>query len=307
MSNPSPDVMQSPDAAAQTTRAPVEHSLLKKSGPDDMLLTVYRKVEKKLASQLTGRLMNIIGCELAVEMASSDTVQYADWHAGQEIDAVYLQYQFGVSATPIWVRISRLFLTACVDCFFGGNFDGKTCAEGNFTRSETSMIDRLAAAIGEGLTEGWSVVFETKIRYVGFVHDKYDIEMELDDPNILVGSARVALSGHAIEAMDFIQPIDGLVSIEPQFHRPMSRETSVIDPSWQKSLKESLDQVYMPVRSVLARPTMELSQLSRLAVGDILPVSPTDNVPLIIGDRVFAHGGIGEQNGGVAFKIKYFL
>lgn len=307
MSNTSPDTMQSADAATPAGHAPVEHSLLKKSGPDDMLMTVYRKVEKKLAGQLAGRLMNIIGCELAVEMATSDTSPFSDWHAAQETDAVYLQYQFGVSPTPIWIRISRLFLTACVDCFFGGQFDGETCTKGKLTRSEMGMIDRLAMAIGDGLTDGWSLVYETKIQYAGFVHDKADLEMELDDPNILVGSARVALFGHAIEAIDFIQPIDGLVSIEPQLHRPLSRETSAIDPVWQNSLKESLDQVYMPVRSVLARPTMELSQLSRMAVGDILPVSPTDNVPLIIGDRVFAHGCIGEQNGGVAFKIKYFL
>ncbi len=307
MSNPSPDVIQPTGADTPAAKAPVEHSLLKKSGPDDTLLTAYRKVEKKLASQLKNRLMNIVGCELAVEMASSDTSPYLDWHAAQEADAVYLQYLFGVSKKPIWVRISRLFLTACVDCFFGGNFDGQTCTKGNLTRSEKAMIDRLAGAICENLTDGWSAVLETKIRYAGFVHDKGDIEIELDDPNILVGSARVALSGHAIEAIDFVQSIDGLAEIEPQLNRPQSRETDVVDPVWQSSMKDSLDQVYMPVRSVLARPTMELSQLSRMAVGDILPVSPTDNVPLIIGDRVFAHGCIGEQNGGVAFKIKYFL
>ncbi|QTD55459.1 FliM/FliN family flagellar motor switch protein [Parasphingorhabdus cellanae] len=307
MSNPSPDAMQSTGADTQRAQAAVEHSLLKKSGPDDTLLTVYHKVEKKLAGQLKRRLTDIIGCELAVEMASSDTLAYLDWYAAQETDAVYLRYHFGVSTTPIWVRISRLFLTASVDCFFGGNFDGETCTKGNLTRSEKGMIARLAAAIGDGLTDGWSAVLETKVRFVGFVHDKGDIEMDLDDPNILVGSARVALSGHAIEAIDFIQSIDGLAEIEPQLNRPLSHEISVIDPVWQSALKDSLDQVYMPVRSVLARPTMELSQLSRMAVGDILPVSPTDNVPLIIGDRVFAHGCIGEQNGGVAFKIKHFL
>ena len=80
-----------------------------------------------------------------------------------------------------------------------------------------------------------------------------------------------------------------------------------IDPVWKDNLKDSVEQIYLPVRSVLARPTMQLSELSRLAVGDILPVAPTDNVPLIVGDRVFAHGSIGEQNGGVAFKIKNFL
>lgn len=307
MTNPSSETMSPSTADADAGRAPVEHSLLKKGGPDDLLLTVYRKVERKLAVQLKSHLMNVIGCELAVEMASGDTAPFTDWFAAQESDAIYLEYHSGASGPPLWVRVSRLFLTGCVDCFFGGQFDGEACAEGKLTRSEIGMIDRLAKAIGDSLTEGWSAIYETTVRYVGYIHDKHDLEMDLDDPNILVSSTRVALSGHAVEAIDFVQSIDGLVSIEPQLHRPVTRETNAADPVWQQSLKDSFDQVYMPVRSVLARPTMDLSQLSRLAVGDILPVSPTDNVPLIVGDRVFAHGSIGEQNGGVAFKIKQFL
>ncbi len=294
-------------ASAATDRAPAEHSLLKKGGPDDMLLTVYQKVEKKLASRIKAHLMSIVSCELGVEMASSDTLQFPKWHEALEGDAVYLEYHSGTSGPPMWVRVSRLFLTGCVDCFFGGQFDGETCAEGKLSRSETAMIDRLGKAIADSLAESWSVVYETTFRYAGYIHDKDDLEMDLEDPNILVSSARIALSGHAVEAIDFAQPIDGLTAIEPQLHRPVSRETNAIDPAWQRSLKESFDQVYMPVRSVLARPTMDLSKLSRLAVGDILPVSPTDNVPLIVGDRVFARGSIGEQNGGVAFKIKQFL
>ncbi len=300
MSNPS---SESPSSGG----APVEHSLLKKGGPDDMLLTVYRKVERKLASQLKRHLTNIVGSELSIELAAGETAPFADWLAGQETDSIYLQFHSGVTGPAIWVRISRLFLTGCVDCFFGGQFDGETCATGKLTRSEIGMIERLAGAVGESLSDGWSAVYETTVRYGGYIHDKIDLEIDLDDPNSLVSVARIALCGHAVEAIDFVQSIDGLAAIEPQLHRPAARETNTIDPVWQRSMKESFDQVYMPVRSVLARPTMDLSQLSRLSVGDILPVSPTDNVPLIVGDRVFAHGSIGEQNGGVAFQIKQFL
>src|SRR5690554_384191 len=304
--------MSNPSSATMSSRTAAEHSLLKKGGPDDMLLDVYRKVEKRLAGRLKVNLANITGSDLAVEMTSSDNLPLADWCAALDDDAIYLQFHAGVSVPAIWVRVSRLFLTGCVDCFFGGQFDGKTCTQGNLTRSEIGMIDRLAKALGNSLSEGWSAVCETTVRYAGHIHGidnpgADDLDLDLDDPNVLVSTARVALSGHAVKALEVVQPVDGLVAMEPQMHRPVSRETNSGDPVWQQALKESVEQVYMPVRSVLARPTMDLSQLSRLAVGDILPVSPTDNVPLIVGDRVFAYGSIGEQNGGVAFKIKHFL
>ncbi|MEP3227122.1 MAG: FliM/FliN family flagellar motor switch protein [Parasphingorhabdus sp.] len=286
---------------------PIEHSLLKKGGPDDHLLSAYRKVEKRLANQLKSQLMAFVSADLAIEMTGNETLQFPEWLQSIEGDAVYLEYHNGPSGPPIWVRISRTFLSGCVDCFFGGQFDGNSSASGKLSRSETAIIERLGKAIGDSLIEGWSVICETSFRYAGYIQDKDDLEMDLDDPNILISAASATLCGHAVEAFHFAQPIDGLVAIEPQLHRPVSRETNSVDPVWQRSLKDSFDQVYMPVRSVLARPTMNLSQLSQLSVGDVLPVSPTDNVPLIIGDRVFAHGSIGEQNGGVAFKIKQFL
>ena len=297
MSNPSPT----------PTPAPAEHSLLKKSGPDDTLLAMYGKVEKRLAGQLKGHLINVIGCELALELASSDKAKFTDWLGAQETDSVYLQFQFGISEAPIWVRISRPFLTACVDCFFGGQYDGESCAAGPLNRSELRMIERLGGAVEASLSASWSTICETAIRYSGFVHDKDDVEMRLENDDILAAAARIEISGHGVEAIELVQSVDGLATIDPQQSSPLTRENDIVDPDWQRSLKDSFDQVYMPVRSVLARPTMDLSQLSRLAVGDILPVAPTDNVPLIVGDRVFAHGSIGEQNGGVAFKIKHFL
>jgi flagellar motor switch protein FliM len=200
-----------------------------------------------------------------------------------------------------------LFLTACVDCFFGGQFDGQTSASGKLKRSEIGMIERVAEAVRGTLVEAWSAVYETTVRFDGFFHDKDEIEMVLEDKNALIAAIDIELSDHKIAAFDFVQTLDGLVAIEPQLNRTNSREVIEIDPIWQHSLKESVEEVFLPVRSVLARPTMQLSQLARLAVGDILPVAPTDNVPLIVGDRVFAHGSIGEQNGGVAFQIKNFL
>ena len=293
-------------AGAEAKTVPVEHSLLKRSGPDGMLLAIYRKVEKKLTGPLKNHLAKVIDCTVDLELTEADKMPFSSWLDGQETDSVYLRFQFGVSDAPIWVRMSRLFLTASVDCFFGGQFDGETSASGKLKRSEIGMIERLAEAIGSSLIESWAAIHETTVRFDGYFHDKDDVEMSLEDENVLISAISVNLSEHKLAAIDVVQSLDGLVAIEPQLNRPNSKEASEIDPIWQRSLKETVEEVFLPVRSVLARPTMDLAQLSRLAVGDILPVAPTDNVPLIVGDRVFAHGSIGEQHGGVAFQIKHF-
>ena len=294
-------------AGAENSSTPANHSLLKKGGQDDALLRAYNKVERRLDGLLARHLSNIIECKMTVEMGDSAKHSLDDWLSSQAEDSVYLEFHQGASETPILVRITRTFLTASVDCFFGGQFDGQGRSTGELKASEIAMIDRLAGAIASVLTNAWSALCDITVRYSGCYLRSEEIELDLDEETVFVSSTSVTLSGHKIAAMDILQTLDGLIAIEPQLNRPHHKTTNEIDPAWKASLKDSVEQIYLPVRSVLGRPTMRLSELSRLAVGDILPVAPTDNVPLIIGDRIFAHGSLGEQNGGVAFEIKQFL
>lgn len=307
MSSTSKNSNQTESEELSTNPAPVAHSLLKKSEPDDHLLKVYRKVEKKIEGALKTELVKLIDAPLNVELIAGEKIDFTQWLESQESDSIYLQFHIGVSDTPLWARMERLFLNACVDCFFGGQFNGESSISGKLKRSEIAMIERLARVIGTSLTKSWSAVCETHVRYSGYVHDRDEVEMDLDEQEVLVAKLSARFSEDSINALDLVQSIDGLIEIEPQLSRSTNKDVAEIDPIWQQSLKESVEEVFLPVRSVLGRPTMQLSQLSRLAVGDILPVAPTDNVPLIVGDRVFAQGSIGEQNGGVAFQIKHFL
>ena len=307
MTDSNPSSTDSETAAAENVAGPANHSLLKKGGPDDILLLAYKKVEKTLEGALKVHLSDVVDCEMTVQVGDSAKLSFQDWLAGQENSSVYLQFQVGALENPILVRVARTFLTASVDCFFGGHFNGESQSTGELKKSEIAMIERLGGGIATALTASWSTLFETSVRYTCCTYDKDEIELGLEDGNVLVSATSIELSGHEIAAIDVVQTLDGLIAIEPQLNRPHLREANEVDPVWKAGLRDSVDQIFLPVRSVLARPTMQLSELSRLAVGDILPVAPTDNVPLIVGDRVFAHGSIGEQSGGVAFKITNFL
>ena len=57
-------------------------------------------------------------------------------------------------------------------------------------------------------------------------------------------------------------------------------------------------------RAVVARPSLTLHELLNLKNGDIIPVSISRSVPLIVGNRLLAEGTVGEQNGRAAFMIE---
>ena len=66
----------------------------------------------------------------------------------------------------------------------------------------------------------------------------------------------------------------------------------------------ALREVRIEARSVLACPTMQLADLLTLAPGDVIPISMPTMVPLIVENRVVAHGTVGDQDGRVALKIE---
>ena len=295
------------DAQDKAEPAPVQHSLLRKAESDDKLLEAYHKIERRMGGQFEKAVGALTECRFKFDMETKGKSAPSAWLEQQEPGAVIMLFQMGSHEQPVYIRISRLFLTALVDSFFGGKFDGTSQPKPKLSRSELAMVDRLADLLCVVLASCWSVLVDTNLRYIGHQIEHDDIEFGADFGDMVQTSIVGRLGEHEMDAIDIGQPVETLVAAYAQLARNAGPEDDEIDPVWQESLKDSVEQVFLPIRSVLARPTMNLSDLSRMSVGDILPVTPTDNVPLIVGDRIFAHGSIGEQNGGVAFKINNFL
>ena len=69
-------------------------------------------------------------------------------------------------------------------------------------------------------------------------------------------------------------------------------------------MARALEGVSLPVRSVVARPTLSVQELLALRIGDVIPITLAPRVPLLVGNRRLAEGTIGEQEGRAAFQIE---
>ena len=59
----------------------------------------------------------------------------------------------------------------------------------------------------------------------------------------------------------------------------------------------------LPLSAVLVDMPVPFTTLTRLAVGQVLPVSVARNVPLRVGDQTIAHGSVGMADDRVAIQI----
>jgi len=71
----------------------------------------------------------------------------------------------------------------------------------------------------------------------------------------------------------------------------------------RERLGTAVGEIRIEARTVLARPELSLSELMQLQAGDIIPVSLSKHVPLIVAGRRIALGTVGEHDGRAALKI----
>jgi flagellar motor switch protein FliM len=104
--------------------------------------------------------------------------------------------------------------------------------------------------------------------------------------------------------IELLLPVVALRQLEPLLSNSGPDEQKLKDPLWQNSLARQMGHIRLPARTVLARPSLTLNELLNLRNGDVIPVNIARSLPLIVGNRVIAHGNVGEQNGRAAFMIE---
>ncbi|RYD89738.1 MAG: flagellar motor switch protein FliM, partial [Sphingomonadales bacterium] len=104
--------------------------------------------------------------------------------------------------------------------------------------------------------------------------------------------------------IEILYPLAMLQPIEDDIALRSQAGAGGDDMDWKNKLFGALDNVALPVRSVLARPEMTVAQLLALKPGDVIPVTLSQTVPLLVGNRRFAEGTIGEQDGRAALMIE---
>ena len=77
------------------------------------------------------------------------------------------------------------------------------------------------------------------------------------------------------------------------------------DPAWRQGLTRSVMGVRFPVRSVLAEPVVPLSVLMNLKPGDIIPITVTPDVPVMVGRDCLGAGTVGTANGRAAIRLTH--
>lgn len=97
-----------------------------------------------------------------------------------------------------------------------------------------------------------------------------------------------------------------LTPIDARLRPSMKKESVVVDPVWQKHLKDRLLKSHVELWANLSELSIPLHRLRHLKKGDILSLDkgPDSLIDLVIQKRVMARGRMGQSTGKIAIKIE---
>ncbi|WP_083672113.1 flagellar motor switch protein FliM [Sphingomonas montana] len=202
------------------------------------------------------------------------------------------------------IAVEPGFVARLVDTFYGGAGKAGRAVAREFTPTEDQMLTRITDELVEKLVAIWADVVtvspslggrETKIDHVSLVRG--------DEP-VVVQRFVVTPMGQPASTVSLVWSLAAIRPFEAQLAAKVHDDAGPADADWRARMAHALENVRLPVRSVLARPELSVSQLMQLKVGDVIPITLAQKAPLIVASRKFAHGTIGERDGRAALMIE---
>lgn len=230
--------------------------------------------------------------------------RFETWKAEQpEFTSISL-YRFRPLKGGLLVAIEPELIGRLVDAFYGGpGIHGERILK-EFSPTEERLLTRLSEALIETLTEVWAEVMPVKAQLSSRETSTAYAALASDDEAVAVARFTIAL-GHGRPCLvDIVYPVAALRAIESQISAKVHDDSGMSGSEWRERMSAALGEVRLEARSVLARPTVSVSELLRLKPGDVIPISLPAVVPLLVGGRQIALGKIGEQDGRAALKIE---
>ncbi len=190
-----------------------------------------------------------------------------------------------------------------VDNFFGGDGRYPAKIEGReFTQTEMRVIQLLLKQTFADLIDAWAPVMPVDFEYITSEVNPHFANIVSPREYVVVSRFHVELDGgggdlHVTLPYSMLEPIRELLDAGIQSDRVHD------DDSFRVTLHEQLRTAEVTVSSVLAEKRINLRELTRLKVGDILPIELPKVVPVCVEQVPVFTGEFGISNGLNAVKI----
>lgn len=264
------------------------------------------RIGERLARRLRDVLEPFVRVKPKVEAEAPLTSRFETWRdALPEFTSLSL-YRLRPMKGGMLVALSPDYVSRLVDAFYGGTGapPANAARKREFTPAEERLLSRLTDAVVGAVVEAWGEVVPLEAALASRETNSSYASLVRGDEAVVVQRFAITGGGTGATSMDLVFPLAAMRAYEVQLSAKVHAEAGPVDSEFRYRMARALENVSLPVRSVIARPQLSVQELMALKVGDVIPITLSPRVPLIVGNRRLAEGTIGEQEGRAAFQIE---
>ncbi|KQN92372.1 flagellar motor switch protein FliM [Sphingomonas sp. Leaf231] len=198
------------------------------------------------------------------------------------------------------------FVVEVIDLFFGGTGDVSPTLALEFTPAADVLVARIAAGMARALEIAWEPLARARFTAEPFELGSSMIPGVEADEVVVATRFAIARGTARPSFVDILYPVATLKPHTVALTGKVVAKPAEVDAEWRTQLTRAAMAVRLPVRSVLAEPSIPLSRLLDLKEGDVIPISFGADVPIVIGGVALGLGTVGTSNGRAAIRISKF-
>lgn len=242
-------------------------------------------VAARLSAQIPRYLQTFLDTDIRIE-ASTAAEPFGEWSK----PGAY-SYQIGSSAILI-VRVDECLADTLLEYQLGGRSPCSIQPDRRPGRAITSLMRSIADVVSIAVVDKWPGGGAAS-----FAAIDDGMQPARADDRVATIALAVSAAGTEIGQIGLAFPMEGLARVSSPPATPR-------DGDWCAKMRDSVLAARLPVRAILARPAFPAAVVMRLAVGDVLPISKPEFVPLYSGDHVVGNGQLIDIAGRTAIQFQ---
>jgi len=196
---------------------------------------------------------------------------------------------------------------AVVDNMFGGDGRFHTRVEGrDFTQTEQRIIQRVLAIVLENYEKSWEPVHAVKFEYL---RSEMNTQFaNIATPNEVVVAVTFSIEmGAANGEIHMCFPYSMIEPIRDILSSPLQGEVLGVDKRWVRLMTQQIQIAEIQLVADLAKTEMTLSEILNMKVGDVIPLSISDEIEAKVDGVPVMSCKYGMFNGQYALRVEKLL
>ena len=248
-------------------------------------------------------LVSFLHIDMIVEIESIYSCKFIDYQRSLP-NPVALNF---ITVNPLkgvgLITVDFELLYSLVETYFGGGSSLNKNTHREFTPFESRMNTLLLNKIIEHLKKAWTPIVEIDFKFKNF--ETNPMLTTQYTPNEMMLLTCFKLKWATGEGkINFILPYNIFEPIKSVIGSGFKSEREDHNHNWQKAVTKELLDVELEISAIPAIAVLSVKELSMIKIGDIVPISMSENCIVTVNDIATYTAKFGEFNGKYGLKIK---